>query len=110
MATTLLGYGPHTIAANDDYDVACVKGRPGRSKRLVIGLNVTAGNFVIKSRATGGDEDFATQSYTKQDETVAAAAISADATVWVDATGKDIRLTGAGGSAGTLKFQMISEA
>ncbi len=45
MATTLYGYGPHTIAADGDYDVACVGGREGRQKILTIGLDRTGGTM-----------------------------------------------------------------
>lgn len=109
MATTLYGYGPHNITADGDYDVACVGGRDGRQKRLTIGWDRTTGDIVVKSRKHGSAADFVTQSYTKKDETLAAAALAADDVVYVDATDKDIRITGANTSAGELTFAVASE-
>ena len=109
MSTTLFGYGPHSIAADGDYDVACVGGRPGRTKILTIGLDRTGGTFSIKSRKAGSTDDFAAQGYTNQAGTVVTTDLTADAAVQVDCTGKDIRITGSATSVGTLKFDIASE-
>lgn len=109
MATTLYGYGPHTLAAGTDYDIACAP-RPGRASRLTIAIDISAGDITVKSRGRGSTADYATQSYTKSDETLAAAAVAADATIKVDNTGKDIRLTTAALTVASVLFSVDSDS
>ena len=111
--TRLYGYGPHTVAANDDYDIACV-GAETRPQLLTIGLHfgTSPASVAITSRAHGGADAFVSQAYIKPDGTTATAALSGtDTHVQIDCTGKDIRLTTTGGNANamTWRFGLSSE-
>lgn len=106
----LLGYGPHTLGASDTYDVKCVGGAPKRNKQLTIGIDISAGNILVHSRKSGSSAAFEVQSYKKADETLAAAAIAADATVRVDCTGKDIRLVTAALTNAVVDFAVDNES
>lgn len=91
----LYGYGPHALVAGNDYYLKAVNGNAkGRREQLTIGIDISAGNISVLSRERGGGSAVAleAQSYKKADETLAAAAIAADASVRVDATSKDIVL------------------
>lgn len=114
MATKLYGYGEHAIATNDDFDIQCIRLDEPRAGLLTVGLTFNGfdGNFTLKSRRRGSSQAFKAQSYVLQDGTLSSSAISADTTVQVDATGKDIRITSANRTTGTasLGFDVADEA
>lgn len=103
MATSLFGYGPFAIITNDDFDLKAV-GSETRPQLLTLGLEFGTfdGTVTVKTRRQGSSDTFVTQSYVKPDLTGAATAISANTVVQVDATGKDVRITTAARSTGTL--------
>ena len=103
MSTSLYGYGPHSITTNDDYDLKAV-GAETRPQLLTIGLEYGTydGNVILKTRRQGSSDTFITQAYAKPDATVATAALTANTNVQLDVTGKDVRLTTAGRTTGTL--------
>ena len=88
----LLGYGPHTLAASNDYYLKCVGGGPKRRRTLTVSVNRTAGAIQFFSKLEGAGADFAleAQEYTPGSGTEASSALSADTTVQIDATGKQI--------------------
>jgi hypothetical protein len=110
MAQNLIGYGPHTVSANDDYDLLGAQGDEGRDTDVVIGLEGVGGfdgTTQPKSRAQGTSDTFDEQGYTTAAETVAVAAIAAAAlptSIRVKSTGKEIRLTTAARTVGTLRI------
>lgn len=106
----LLGYGPHTLGASDNYEVKCINGPQKRNQQLTIGIDISAGNIVVHSRKRGSSAAYEVQSYKKADETLAAVAIAADATVRVDCTGKDVRLVTAAATVAIVDFNVDTEA
>jgi hypothetical protein len=108
----LSGYGPHVLAAGNDYYLQCVRGNPSKNKQLTIGIDISAGSITVMSRESdiGAGQALETQSYKKSDETLAAAAIAADATVRVDATAKDVVLRTAALTVATVMCHVDTEA
>lgn len=106
----LYGYGPHALGAGQNYEVKCVEGAPNRNKQLTIGIDISAGNILVHSRKKGSAAAFEVQSYKKADETLAAAAIAADASIRVDCTNKDIRLVTAALTVAVVDFAVDNEA
>jgi hypothetical protein len=104
MATSLTGYGPFSITTNDDFDLKALGIDGSKAVLLTIGLKFGTfdGNVTIKSRRRNSSDSFVTQSYVRPDGSVVSTALAADTVVQVDATGKDIRLTTASSSTGTL--------
>lgn len=107
----LLGYGPHTLAASNDYHVKCVGGGPKRRRKLIVGINRTAGTIQPKSKLEGAGSAFSleSQEYTKADGTEASSALSADATIEIDATGKQVVLTTDASFEGSVQFAVERE-
>lgn len=108
----LTGYGPHTLGASNDYYVKCVGGQPSRNKQLTVGIDISAGNITVLSRqeSAGAGQALETQSYKKSDETLAAVAVAADATIRVDATSKEIVLRTAAATNAVVTFSVDVEA
>lgn len=111
MATTLYGLGPHSITTNDDFDLAAGAGEPGHDTDVTLHLEFGTfdGNVTVKSRGRGSGGTFVTQSYVKPDETVAAAALAATTVVRVKTTGKNLRLTTAARTTGTLTLTILKD-
>ena len=108
----LLGYGPHTLAVSNDYYVACAKGAPGRAKKLIVSINRTAGTIkpMSKVESAGSDVALENQEYTPGSGTEASSALSADTTITIDATGKQIVLRTDGSFAGDVEFDVQRES
>jgi hypothetical protein len=107
MSQSLYGYGPHSITSDDDYDLKCV-GTETRPQLLTIGLEFGTydGNVTVKTRKQGSSESWKTQAYAKDDFSTSAAAVTANQDLQIDVTGKDVRLTTAGRSTGTLTVNL----
>jgi hypothetical protein len=108
MSTTLNGYGPHLITTNDDFPLAAVRVDSARPVLLTITLifGTFDGTVTIKSRGRDSAGTFSTQAYVKPDGSVASAAITADTTVQIDVSGKEIELTTASRTTGTLTVRL----
>lgn len=104
----ITGYGPHVLVASNDYRVRCLGGAPGRTKKLVVSVNRTAGTLSFLSKGETADSDVAleAQSYTDATGATAATAVSADKTVTIDATGKQIVVRTDGSFTGDVQFDV----
>ena len=105
---TLTGYGPHTLAASNDYLCACLGGGAKRTKRLTVAVNRTAGSlsFLSKGENAAAAVALEAQSYTDAALANAATAISADKTVSIDATGRQIVIRTDASFAGDVRFEL----
>ena len=103
----LIGYGPHVVSANDDYDLLAAQGDEGRDTDVTVGLeflNGYNGTVTPKTRPQGTSDSFAGAGYTKADETVASAGIAAGTNIRMKMTGKELRLTTTLRTAGELRI------
>lgn len=112
MTTRLTGYLGNTIQADDTYILAMIDPQAKWTKAVVSLTRNAAydGVITVQSRPVGSTAPFVTQSYTTKAGAIASATLGAATDqIDIDATGKEIALSSAGRTVGSMTVNVAAQ-